>query len=670
VRGRGSRILIADEVGLGKTIQAALIVAELQSRGAASRVLVITPAGLREQWADELASRFNLQLTLFDTKTVARRRASLPIGVNPWSVEPFIVASIDYIKRPEVLPAVQSCRWDVVIVDEAHHVALGTDRRDAVDGLCRMAPYVLLLTATPHNGDARAFASLCDIGRHDERLLVFRRTRQQIGQSYDRRVHQLRVRPTPEERHMHASVDAFVRAVQSEPAGRTAETWLALSTLRKRALSSAFALERSVQSRLRHLSSSTEDDQYQLGLPLTDAAGEFDATDDLPPWAIPALRDSRRERFLLARVERAASRVAGHESKLDALSRILRRIAEPAMIFTEYRDTLMHIRDRIVPDATLLHGGLSRDERRLALARFQRGGLLLATDAASEGLNLHHTCRIVINLELPWNPMRLEQRIGRVDRIGQRRRVHAFHLIAAGTMEMRILQRLATRVATAQADVGAPNPLRSTDSESRVYATNITTEHLEAEATTEHERLMLARRLTATPATSDNIADGNQGLVLFSRRRTVRSHLKSRVLVVFRSVLWNDAGQNSASHLTPVLVHLRARDRSCLKDLEALDAVLMLDANYSEWLATSLTTHGDFWNTRLRREIAIANIREQTTAGELQPGLFDMRAERAWLDEDERIREAIRDRMWHTNAAKRAACVTPNGPRVALVLAP
>src|SRR5207249_4182886 len=108
VRGHGSRILIADEVGLGKTVQAALIVGELQARGAASRVLVITPAGLREQWIDEFAKRFNIQLTLFDMATIARHRASLPIGVNPWSVEPFIVASIDYLKRPEVLPAVQS----------------------------------------------------------------------------------------------------------------------------------------------------------------------------------------------------------------------------------------------------------------------------------------------------------------------------------------------------------------------------------------------------------------------------------------------------------------------------------------------------------------------------------------------------------------------------------
>ena len=95
------------------------------------------------------------------------------------------------------------------------------------------------------------------------------------------------------------------------------------------------------------------------------------------------------------------------------------------------------------------------------LARFAREphALLLATDAAAEGLNLHHGCRLVINLELPWNPMRLEQRIGRVDRIGQRRTVHAFHLVASGTGETRLLDRLRARIAVAQTDIGAPDPL-------------------------------------------------------------------------------------------------------------------------------------------------------------------------------------------------------------------
>src|SRR5439155_1053448 len=127
----------------------------------------------------------------------------------------------------------------------------------------------------------------------------------------------------------------------------------------------------------------------------------------------------------------------------------------------EYRDTLLHVERQIGRPAAVLHGGLSRDERSAALEDFVSGrrSVLLATDAAGEGLNLHRTCRIVVNLELPWNPMRLEQRIGRVDRIGQTRVVHAFHLISRGAGEMGVFNRLRLRIATAEADVGAADPL-------------------------------------------------------------------------------------------------------------------------------------------------------------------------------------------------------------------
>jgi len=136
-------------------------------------------------------------------------------------------------------------------------------------------------------------------------------------------------------------------------------------------------------------------------------------------------------------------------------------------VFTEYRDTLQHVRQALDRPALVLHGGLTRDERSAVLAAFGRDpcGLLLTTDAAAEGLNLHHHCRLVVNLELPWNPMRIEQRIGRVDRIGQRRTVHAFHLVAAGTGEIRLLAHLRARVARAKADLGAPDPL---DDERRI----------------------------------------------------------------------------------------------------------------------------------------------------------------------------------------------------------
>lgn len=665
--GRGTRILIADEVGLGKTVQAALIAAELNARGAASRVLVLTPSGLREQWIDEFAHRFGLRLTLFDMAAAARQRAALPVGVNPWSIEPSIVTSIDYIKRPEVLPAVLACRWDLIIVDEAHHATTGTDRHEAVAALCSLVPYVVLLTATPHNGDPQAFSALCALGKHDDSLILFRRTREQIGHVRRRRIHQLRVRPSAAERKMHASLDAFVRAVQREPNGRDPATWLALSTLRKRGLSSAFALQRSVEHRLATLTSTSEPaTSYQL--PLFGPTGEFDDSDAAPEWTVPALRDSHHERALLSRVAQAAGRAIGRESKLIALSRLLRRIAEPALVFTEYRDTLGHVRHRVVPDATVLHGGLSGEERRAAMTAFRHGGVLLATDAAGEGLNLHHRCRIVVNLELPWNPARLEQRIGRVDRIGQSRRVHAFHLIARDTAEVRILQRLDTRIARAQEEFGAPNPLRAAVPNDQPY--RATTDRMEAEASLEHERLTLARSLTtATRAGADKPDDVERHpLVTFSKRRAIRLTLGSHLLILFRSVLAEENGQEIAHHLIPVRLRLPDDVPLSLKQLEMLGGLIANNGVHNAWLAASRAIHSAFWATRLARERAIAAVRERTTEHELQPGLFDRRAEHAWRVAEEQRRVAIRDGTQHTTDAVRATALDFRPPHIALVL--
>jgi superfamily II DNA or RNA helicase len=454
--GLGARLLIADEVGLGKTIQAAIVVSELLWRGHAERVLVLVPSGLRWQWAAEFAARFGIEAHVASAAALRRQMAALPVGVNPWLMERVAVASIDYVKRPEVLAAVAAVRWDIVIVDEAHASAGDSDRRGAVDALASRAPYVLLLTATPHNGDRRAFVSLCDLGGVGDngRLLVFRRTRASIRTAAVRCVHSLFVRPSRDETRMHAMLAAYTGAICAE----RSDAWLAMAVLHKRALSGAWALARSVERRLEALARPDREPAAaeQMLLPLWDRDGEYSHADDVPMWPVgvglaDAERDARMLRALLACARAASAR----ESKLAALHRLLRRAKEPAVVFTEYRDTLVHVQRALDRPATVLHGGLTADERSRALEDFAAGrrSVLLATDAGGEGLNLHHASRLVVNLELPWNPMRLEQRIGRVDRIGQRKRVHAFHLIAAGTGETRIAERLRSRIAQAHADL-------------------------------------------------------------------------------------------------------------------------------------------------------------------------------------------------------------------------
>jgi hypothetical protein len=146
IRGIGLRLLLADEVGLGKTIQAGLVASELLVRRAIDRILILSPAGLREQWMQELVDRFAIDVTNVDGPTLRRLATTLPIGVNPWSTLAAAVASVDYVKRAEVLPAVAACAWDLVIVDEAHGVAGDSDRQVAVQALTSRAGYVLLLT--------------------------------------------------------------------------------------------------------------------------------------------------------------------------------------------------------------------------------------------------------------------------------------------------------------------------------------------------------------------------------------------------------------------------------------------------------------------------------------------------------------------------------------------
>jgi hypothetical protein len=298
VRGLGSRLLLADDVGLGKTIQAALVLAELRARGVAERALVVTPAGLRDQWAAELAHRFDLGATVVDAREMRRRLATLPVGVNPWSTMSLAIASADYVKRQETLPSVNSCRWDVLIVDEAHAMAGDSDRHHAVAAIARRSTYVLLLTATPHNGDPTAFLSLCGIGTHGDPLLLFRRTRADIRPGAGRRVRHLYVRPSDAERRMHAAIARLARAIRDEATGSDTRdgVWLALAVLNKRALSSARSLQRTVERRLTALNGGADAaPRQQLTLPLFDPDADTDDADRPPDLAGLGLADPSRE---------------------------------------------------------------------------------------------------------------------------------------------------------------------------------------------------------------------------------------------------------------------------------------------------------------------------------------------------------------------------------------
>lgn len=465
------RLLLADEVGLGKTIQAAIILAELFARDPASRAIVLTPASLGPQWVAELRDRFHLPVERVESGALRQTAAASAPGDGPWAHLPLAVASIDYVKQAAVTSGAAACRWDALVVDEAHLAALAPERSRAVRRLAARARHVVLLTATPHAADDRGYRALCATGRfaHEPPILLFRRTRASLGLPDARRILVLRIRLSDAERRMHAALERYTRAVWRE-CGRDAgrgDARLAMIVLCKRAASGPAALESSLARRLRWLSSTPAACPVasQLLLPLDDPDA-VESADAEPGWVLgaPGLRDTDAERNTLARLLDLATAASVHDRKARVLQRFLARAREPAIVFTEYRDTLERLASRLgtAERLVLLHGGLDETTRREAITRFTSGHarILLATDAAAHGLNLQARCRLVVNMELPWTPARLEQRVGRVDRIGQRRLVHAVHLVGRSTAEHTVLTRLVLRVHRAQAALDhAANPL-------------------------------------------------------------------------------------------------------------------------------------------------------------------------------------------------------------------
>ena len=519
-----TRMLIADEVGLGKTIQAGLIISELVTRGEGDRVLVLAPAGLCGQWRRELEDRFHLAATVVDAGELQQLARWSSLDAGPWQRVRLAIASVDFVKRQEVLRGMSPACYDLLVVDEAHACARARDRAAAIGWLARRSRRVVLLTATPHDGDPSGFQSLCGVGRLGDEgpLLMFRRTRSALGSPVARRVHLLRVAQRPAEHALHAALDRYTRRVWRARAGdhqgRSAR--LAMIVLRKRAASGATALMLSVSRRLEWLSDAGGEAARQILLPL--AQGADLEEDDEQPGALlsaPGLDDTAAERRALRRLLELARAAAGLDGKASVLARLLGRLREPAIVFTEYRDTLDRLAARLecFGPLAVLHGGMDARDRDAAVRTFNEGTarVLLATDAAAHGLNLQSRCRVVINVELPWNPVRLEQRIGRVDRIGQQRRVHAVHLVAHGTCEDTVLARLASRIERARHCLGSPESLLGPHGEEQVaeavfngrhidVGSPVTGETITAEAATalarrEAERLERVRSLVRGP---------------------------------------------------------------------------------------------------------------------------------------------------------------------------
>ena len=677
--GKGCRFLIADEVGLGKTIQAGMILAEILRRQPDARVLIVCPAGLQDQWHGELAARFGVDAAVFDATGVARAVASLPAGFNPWAARPVVVTSIDYLKRPEVMRGLEALLWDALVIDEAHALAGRSDRSAAALAIARRSRLVVMLTATPHSGDEAAFRRMCGIGELEgEPLVMFRRTRADAGMPSSRRTTVLRVRPTAAEAAMHRALAEYAALVWRQADTATGAR-LAMMVLARRACSSAASLERSVERRKILLVEPSSATVAQLQLPF---AGP--GSDDAEPDAVlgtPGLDDAGEEARWLERIRLLAGSAARthegccHESKLALVARLVRRTTEPAIVFTEYRDTLQQLAAALPRvTAAQLHGGLTSRQRSDVLRRFTTGAarLLLATDAASEGLNLQHRCRLVINLELPWTPLRLEQRAGRVDRIGQTRRVHVVHLVADGTTEEAVLRRLGDRVERIHAAIGGGSGSTGPDTPPATPPAT-TSVDMRSDAMEEAARIERARRLLN--ATGDRPHEPRAVITAVRRRRAFRSDS----VWLFRLLLTDPYGRVLWDPLVPLTGtramravrtgHSPARRGADVRTLldpsqDVLQALLhTVRAGGLEAVRREMHTPLQLW---LRREHALATAltasRARLSAGLLQLGLFDRRIERAAAAQDALLDAALsrsaarRDRLDASRDARWESC--------------
>jgi len=460
-QGRGTRILLADEVGLGKTMAAGLAIAELIARGLAARVLLLTPAGLRDQWRTELAHHLRMAAEVVDARVLANLVRDVPADRSPWLGSGCRILSLDFAKQPAVLRSLAQEIWDALVIDEAHTVSGDSQRAAAARALALRSRFVLLLTATPHNGMPQSFRKLVSLGLHGDRdpIVWVRRGRIDLGFNQARKTRTWRLHSTAAEIDVQRALHAYAARVDN---GRRPEARLAMIVLKKRALSSPDALLCSLRRRLECLTGRDVPALSTASLPFD--AGESDDGDDVQPAALAArgFADHNSELDALRALAALADKARHNATKYGLLDRIVSRTTEPAIVFTEYRDTLHAVAARLSlrTSVAVIHGGLDRVGRGDAIRRFTRGDarILVATDAAAEGLNLQARCRFVIHLDLPWAPATLAQRVGRVDRIGQSREVRVWHLASAGGHEEAVVSALAKRLRRIHHEIGGAFP--------------------------------------------------------------------------------------------------------------------------------------------------------------------------------------------------------------------
>lgn len=580
-------LLIADDVGLGKTIEAGLVAQELILRQRARRILIVCPSALQVQWQEQMRDKFGLDFRVVDSALMKGLRRRRGIHVNPWGHFPRLITSIDFLKRDrplrlfrEILPAegesLYPRRFDLMIVDEAHNVAPSGSGKYAIDSQRTAAirllephfEHKLFLTATPHNGYPESFTALLELldGQRFARgvppdptqlqTVMVRRLKQELPPDDlgkprfpERQLEAIAVNYTEAERQAHQSLQAYTelrREGAKENKTELYATEFVLKLLKKRLFSSPEAF-RSTLVKHQETLSGRRAEKKTLARPsegilrrqLEQVEEEFADDAVYEEVTEDAIATSSRlfhavtaaEQQQLDDLQKWANQAAlvpdeKAQKLLDWIEAVLRPGgdwgSERVIIFTEYRATQKWLFDLLASSGLAsndrlmtLYGGMDSKDREKVKAAFQASPavspvrILLATDAASEGLDLQNHCSRLIHYEIPWNPNRMEQRNGRVDRHGQRASaVRIYHFVAAGyeqttlgtkpgdlAGDLEFLMRAALKINTIREDLGKVGP---------VIATQV-------------EEAMLGRRVALDTAVAERAAQPLRRLMKFER---------------------------------------------------------------------------------------------------------------------------------------------------------
>lgn len=508
VAGERVRYLLADEVGLGKTVEAGLIMRELKLRGLVKRTLVIAPKGLVSQWVAEMRLHFGeiLQLMLPEDIRTLNRLLPTEGQASPWQRLSQVVVPMDAVKpldkrrgwsaeqvgeyNRERFEDLVSASWDLVIVDEAHRLGGSTDqvaRFRLGQGLAEAAPYLLLLSATPHQGktdafhrllsllDAKEFPDAESVTRDKIQPYVIRTEKRRAVDAEGkplfrpRRTQLIPVAWETRHRHQQALYHAVTEYVRQgyNQALREKKSYIGflMILMQRLVVSSTAAIRTALAKRLDALD--TPEEQSSQVVPLAaDEWAELDGQEQLNVLLQTELTARKNERAEVELLLLAAARCAADapDAKAEALLDLIYRLqSEEAdanlkvLVFTEFVPTQEMLRRFLAERGFVvvcLNGSMSMEERRRVQETFAKEArLLISTDAGGEGLNLQF-CHVVINYDMPWNPMRLEQRIGRVDRIGQAHVVRAVNLVLEGSVEHRVREVLEQKLAVILEEFG------------------------------------------------------------------------------------------------------------------------------------------------------------------------------------------------------------------------